>query len=344
VLRDVCWVPYLQGMDGLQKRRNSRWDRNPLVGADGRPVIARITERDLDILKLLARYRYLPADDIHAFIGGSFKNVLHRLNLLSRKPNLFINRPHQQRQTADTNYRRLIYELDDNGIATLQERNVPHLSKSYHRHFAHELMVCRIAASIELGIRADQSLRLITWPEILANKVTPAATRESSTPASIPVTSSLHNQTCSLLLTADDRPFGIVRTDNSKKAYMFFPGIEADCGTEPIDASDFERSSINKKFVAYRAVVTQGLHRTHFGFPNFLVPFITTNKTRMESMMKHLERITDERRSKMFLFATFPAFTAFEQPPAAGGHMLTREWLRVGYPPITIPQILTGGD
>ena len=89
-------------------------------------------------------------------------------------------------------------------------------------------------------------------------------------------------------------------------------------------------------------MVAQDIHRTHFGFPNFLIPFITTNKVRMESMMKLLERITDGRGSKMFLFATFPAFNSFEQPPSAGGHMLTREWLRVGYPPMTIPQILEG--
>src|SRR5712691_10535101 len=131
--------------------RNSRWTRDPVLGKDGRQLAVHLTDRDIEILKLLARYRYLPADDIHAFVGGSLKALIHRLSLLSRKPNLHVNRPHQQRQNADTNYRRLIYELDDKGIAVLRERALPHLSKSYHRNFVHELMVCRIMASVELG-------------------------------------------------------------------------------------------------------------------------------------------------------------------------------------------------
>ena len=36
-----------------------------------------------------------------------------RLNLLSRKPNLYLARPHQQRDCASANHRPLIYELDE---------------------------------------------------------------------------------------------------------------------------------------------------------------------------------------------------------------------------------------
>jgi hypothetical protein len=45
----------------------------------------------------------------------SAKALLHRLNLLSRKPNLYLSRPHQQRQNAGANYRPLIYQLDERG-------------------------------------------------------------------------------------------------------------------------------------------------------------------------------------------------------------------------------------
>jgi len=76
------------------------------VGRNGAPVVARPTERDIEILKL--RFRYLPSDYIHAFVGGNEKALTRRLNLLSRKPNLYLVRPHQQRQNADTNYRRLV--------------------------------------------------------------------------------------------------------------------------------------------------------------------------------------------------------------------------------------------
>jgi len=80
--------------------RNSRWTRDPVVGRDGAAMVVRPTERDIEIFKLLVRYRYLPSNYIHAFIGGSEKALSHRLNLLSRKPNLFLTRPTQQRPPA----------------------------------------------------------------------------------------------------------------------------------------------------------------------------------------------------------------------------------------------------
>jgi hypothetical protein len=104
--------------------RNSRWSRDPVVGA-GRPAIARVTERDIEIFKVLARYRYLAVDDIQGLVGGELKPIVHRLNLLSRKPNLYVNRPQQQRQAADANYRRLIYELDERGLRVLRDQGLP---------------------------------------------------------------------------------------------------------------------------------------------------------------------------------------------------------------------------
>jgi len=51
--------------------RNSRWSRDPAIGDDGEPVTVYPTERDIEIFKLLGRYRYLPSDYIHAFIRHS---------------------------------------------------------------------------------------------------------------------------------------------------------------------------------------------------------------------------------------------------------------------------------
>ena len=316
--------------------RNSRWTRDPVVGRDGAAMVVRPTERDIEIFKLLVRYRYLPSNYIHAFIGGSEKALSHRLNLLSRKPNLFLTRPTQQRQCADANYRRLIYELDERGRRTLRERGLAFLSKSYHHNFMHELMVAQIMASIELGTAANANVRLITWSEILAHETTPLVTRNAATPATIRVSYQLRGDRRCDEITADARPFGLVRTIEGKHSYLFFPGIEADCGTEPIHASDADRSSIGKKFAAYMAIAEQGLHRSHFGFPNFFVPFITNSATRLASMLELLGRQTGGRGSKILLFKTFPSFTSPERPPAATGHMLTEPWQRLGFPPLSL--------
>jgi Replication-relaxation len=317
-----------------KQTRNSRWSREPVIGRDGASVAVYPTERDIEIFKLLVRFRYLPADYIHAFVGGSLKALNHRINLLSRKPNLYLARPTQQRHCADANYRRLIYQLDERGSRALRERGLSSLSKSYHGNFNHELMVAQITASIELGTSQSPDIRLITWAEILASENTPKATRESATPASIRASYSLRGEAQTGDIIADAQPFGLERTIDGKRSYLFFPGIEADCGTEPIDAGDPERSSIAKKFSAYLAVVEQGVHRSHFGFPNFFVPFITTSGVRMRSMMELLDRLTPGQGSKILLFKTFPSLTAAEKPPAPTGHMLTEPWQRVGFPPL----------
>jgi hypothetical protein len=323
-------------MDAIPHKpsRNSRWSREPVIGSAGAPRAVYPTERDIDIFQLLVRYRYLPSDYIHAFVGGNAKALLHRLNLLSRKPNLYLSRPHQQRQNAEANYRPLIYQLDERGSRALRERGLSFLAKSHHHNFAHELMVAQITASIELGTKANLAVQLITWPKILAHERTPVATRQSSTPAAIQVSYSLRGERRCDEINADARPFGLQRSIDGKISYLFFPGIEADCASEPIDAGDTARSSIAKKLAAYMAIAEQGLHRSHFGFPNFFVPFITTSDARLRTMMELLHRMTAGRGSKTLLFKTFPSFTSPERPPPAGGHMLTEPWQRVGNPPL----------
>jgi hypothetical protein len=310
-------------------KRNSRWTRSPTFGPR---KTAHLSAHDIAIFAVLARYRYLPAHYIHALVGGNFKHLIHRLNILSRAPILFVDRPQQQRANANANHRPLIYELDERGARVLQEHSFDYERPRSAANFAHELMVCQIMASFELGAR-ETDLRLITWHDIFRHDRLPETTRQSPKPFHIPITVTVDGQKIDTHVAADGNPFGVARPIEDQLAYYFFPGIEADCGTEPVNASDFARSSIYKKFMLYLAVEAQGIHRSHFGFPNFYVPVITTNETRARSMMDVLSRITSGAGSKIFLFKTFPAFTSFEKPPSPSGRMLTEEWQRVGNPP-----------
>lgn len=319
------------------KSRNSRWSRDPVRRRGGAAIAVYPTERDIDIFKLLARFHYLPSDYIHAFVGGNQKALIHRLNLLSRKPNLYLSRPQQQRQCADANYRPLIYTLDEHGARALRERDLPVPPRSRH-NFVHELMISQITASIELGTRPSSSVRLIQWDEILASPKTPASTRALPMPNAIPVSYRLRGEWRSDQIIADARPFGLERMTDGNRSFLFFPGIEADCGTEPVDATDPERSSLAKKFAAYLAIAEQGIHRSHFGFPNFFVPVITTTTARMNSMMALVERLAGTQGSKIFLFKTFPNLISPERPPPAGGRMLSESWQRVGFPPLNLVQ------
>ncbi len=315
------------------KRRNSRWSDAPVRGRDGRPRCATITKRDIDgIFVPLARYRFLPADYLHAFVGGSLDYLINRLELLSRQPNLYVRRPLQQRANAGANHRRLIYELDDKGKFLLEERGLPCQRSRASGNFAHELMTSLVMASFEIGTR-ETGARFIRWSEISNSRILPDATRRSPRPFHIPASAEIGGVRIDSHIAADGEPFGVERMYAGERGHFFCPGIEADCGTEPVDTSDYTRSSITKKLALYLAVEAHGRYRTHFGFPNFYVPFITTTAARLASMMTTLDRLTAGRGSKIFLFKTFPAFTSFEKPPAPSGQMLTEDWARVGYPP-----------
>ena len=312
----------------MEINRNSRWTRDPVLNAHKKPIIARLSDKDIALFKLLARYRYLPADYLHAFLGGSYKVLVHRLNLLCRKPNLYVNRPEQQRQNANANYRYLTYELDDRGAVVLRERGMDVPPKKYHRNFAHELMVCQIAASLDLGIRSTKEVELIPWQAILASEQFPKRTRESPHPQTIPLIVNGEPDH----LTADWEPF-VIRSGHQ---FMFFPGFEADCGTEPIDSLDRDRSSIRRKFSAYLAIMENRIYAAHFGANSFFVPIITTNESRMRSMMSLLERMKPGQNGKRFLFKHIPAFTSFGKPAPATGHMLTQPWERAGLAPFSL--------
>src|ERR1700674_1308905 len=117
-----------------------------------------LTDRDIELFKLLNRYQYLRSTFLYAFLGGNsetrFKERLGHLYHEGR----YINRPEQQWQFANCRYMPVIYELDDRGEQVLRERGLkqsesPLLKKGRigaYRQFAHELMICDCMASIEL--------------------------------------------------------------------------------------------------------------------------------------------------------------------------------------------------
>jgi hypothetical protein len=317
----------------VAKKRNSRWDISPVRDARRAPKVACITFRDIErIFAPLTRYRYLPVDYLHALGGGdSVDYLVNRLNLLSRIPNLYVRRPLEQRANATANHRPLVYELASRGWTLMQEQGFERRHNRPPASFAHELMICQIMASFELGARSAGA-QLITWSDILRSENLPEATRRSPKPWNIPVTLTIGGERVTGHVVADGSPFGIRREGNGRPAYFFCPGVEADCGTEPIDASDFARSSIYKKFALYLAIEAQGIYRSHFGFPNLYVPFVTTSTARIASMMTLLDRMTKGAGSKAILFKTFPSRMAIEKPLGPGGHMLSDDWQRVGHP------------
>ncbi len=305
-----------------------------------------LTDRDIELFKLLSRYHYLRSNFLYAFLGGSsetrFKERLGHLYHEAR----YINRPEQQWQFANCRYMPVIYELDDRGERVLRERGLvqsdsPLLKKGRmgaYRQFAHQLMICDCLASIELGVRQDPNLRFISWQEIIVKA--PEKTRNVDNPFELPVSISYTFPRTGNTHRADikivpDGLFGLEYMSGGQKTYRFF-ALEADRNTLPVKRSDLYQTSYLKKILGYRQIVILDIYKSHLGLPNLVVLNVTTNEMHMRHVMALAQELAHEGKSKLFLFKTISSLGDFEKAPAPTPHMLTSPWQRVGYEPFLI--------
>lgn len=240
-----------------------------------RGKIVALSARDLAVFKVLSRYRYLPSNFLHAFVPGNAGYHETRMTDLFHEG--WLNRPRQQWAAINARYRPAIAELDTKGQQALIERGIiPGRALGNGGSFTHELMVCLIMASFELGAR-NTGLQLVS-PELAHS-----APRANLAPAGVEIRVSITHdgKNTAFDLKPDGYPFGLA----SANRRLWFPGFEADRHTEPLHVGDLERSSILKKVLAYREMVAADLYRSHLGFTNMLVPIITVNERHMQNMI-----------------------------------------------------------
>jgi hypothetical protein len=85
--------------------------------------------------------------------------------------------------------------------------------------------------------------------------------------------------------------------------------VEIDMDTMPIvrrrrdGAVALKGTSMMRKFLAYDAAHTQGLHKTMFDWPTFRVLVITSNATHAKNMATEVARMNGGKGSKLFWFA-----------------------------------------
>jgi hypothetical protein len=235
-----------------------------------------------------------------------------------------------------------VYELTEAGECALHESGILHETttslvrktrRGAARRYHHELMICDIISSVEIGVRADPDLRFISWPEILAKA--PEATRRSEKPFNVAVSVSYtcprtgQTQSCDRPL-APDAIFGIEYRRNGQASYRFF-ALEADRNTEPVFRSTLEQTSYLRKILQYRELAAQSLYATRWGLPNLLVLNVTTNEQHMANIVSTVQEVTGQRGSTFLLFMTMPSLSSLERAPPPTPYMLTAAWHRAGH-------------
>lgn len=262
----------------------------------GNPLPFQLTPRDLDILRSLARFRFLNSGQITTLMPGSAKNMRARLKLMFEHG--FLDRPDCQYDT----YRpgggsaEIVYALTDKGARLIADSGFPeagaHASWSQKNRSAgrpfleHTLAIADFAVTLAASVRDRNDIELLDDAALLARF--PAHTQELPKPLrmSVPV---IFDGTRHMVGIEPDYAFSLgFPAMRQRTNYL----VEIDRGTMPIERASLASSSILRKLVAYREIWRSGLHTTQLGWRNFRVLTVTTEPERAKHMrecaLRHL--------------------------------------------------------
>jgi len=295
-------------MANNQENKNQRKPRYRRAPTDR----VRLQGRDIEIIKLVHKHRFLSSAHLAALLPGSSQGLLRRLNLLFH--NAYLNRPPEQirpyRQGSDP----MIYGLGNKGADLLaNDFGVPRTKvdwtsknrevKKYY--LEHTLLVSDFMVCLEVACRKIGNIKIIGPGEIFA--AMPSQPKQPANPWSWKVQVKRESPGGTRQLSFSiipDKIFGLHFTADPagrNKAYFF---LEADRSTMPIKRASLFKSSYYKKMLGYWASWKEELYQRHFGFKNARILTLAKSQDRIKSMIEACKEV-DERGqgSKMILFA-----------------------------------------
>jgi DNA-binding Lrp family transcriptional regulator len=282
-------------------------ERRPRFHRAAEPPAFRITDGDIEIVRLLARHRFLRSTQIAKLVERSLDRTNDRLHRLFHAG--YIDRPRAQldRFPVDGSSH-MVYALANDGARLLQQHDgapprrpdLSHQNQSALRPFIeHQLEIMDFCVALECATRARSDVTLIRPDEIVASF--PEATQAERNPLKLKVRMSHRGKVQDFGLVPD-LLFGLRFPDGSRRCFM----VEVDRGTMPINRADTARTSFALKMRAYFAAHAAGQHQQRYGWKTFRVLTITTNQKRVESMMEALHQCYVARSpgAQLFLFST----------------------------------------
>lgn len=296
--------------------------------------LARLSDRQLAIIALLSRYRYLDAAHLYALLGSFNSNVRKALTDLFHEHRL-VHRLSQRAFLRDPIHDSEIYELSGAGwaLAATKLQTQPRAGLNGAGYGAstpsiHNLLVCHAVASIEAAANAS-GLRFISCAEILARA--PAATRDAKTPLAIATSISRSVPQGQVerasIPVIPDAIFALQYPSGGFRCFF----VELDRGTMPISRTGLKHTSFERKLLQYRDVLVRGSYKAHLGMTAtpLLVLTITPSNERVRSLKTSLEALGQDQWSKAFLFKAEASFAAFARAPRPALSLLTEPWSQV---------------
>lgn len=285
--------------------------RRPRFRRASEPPAFRLTDDDLNIIRHLARYRFLRSTHIAALVGRSLDRTNDRLSRLFHAG--YVDRPRAQLDYYPTaGSAPMAYALADRGARLLIERdgvdfaNVEWSRKNRRagRPFIeHQLEIVDFYVALQQATARHPDLHLIHPDEIVASF--PDQSFAERNPFALRVRLS-HQGTAHNISVIPDLVFGLKFADGARRCFM----VEIDRGTMPIARADITQTSLERKMRAYLAAHAARQHERQFGWKTFRVLILTTDEYRIQSAACQLSklRVANSPGPSLFFFATRSEF------------------------------------
>jgi hypothetical protein len=271
-----------------------------------------LTERDLAVVRNVARYRFLRSTHISQLLDASNKKIVERLSLLYHAG--YLDRPRSQLQyhVRGGGSAPLVYALGNLGAQLLRSRggaeslDVDWTQKnreSGREFILHTLATADLSVALAAACRGHSGLELQEADALLQS--VPSETRSLPRPWAWRV--HLQHDGVSIEIgVIPDLVFALILPDGRRRAFF----VEIDRGTMPLERLRLTQTSVLRKLLAYRATHAQQLHTKRFGWKTYRTLLVTAGPARA-SNMRTLVLCTDALRSSpLFLFAEHAAVSS----------------------------------
>jgi len=281
--------------------------RRPRFRRAATPPRFRLTEDDVDIIRLLARHRFLRSTHIAALVGRSLDHANDRLSRLFHAG--YLDRPRAQLDYYPMlGSQPIAYALADRGARLLLDRDGfgfadvdwSRRNREVGRPFIeHQLEIMDFYVALQCEVVRRGDLQLIPPDELVRDF--PDQTFAAQNPFALRAQVT-HNGVMHEIGVVPDLAFGLRFPDGSRRCFL----VEIDRGTMPVVRSDFQQSSFARKMQGYLSASAARQHERRFGWKAFRVVTVTTDAFRLASMTDALGdiRVPMSPGPSLFFFTT----------------------------------------
>ncbi|MBU4401016.1 MAG: replication-relaxation family protein [Planctomycetes bacterium] len=269
--------------NGTTRRSFSKFIRRP----EDNPLA--LQGRDLEILKLIYDYRFIPSHHITNLIAGSERKILGRLQKLFHQG--YLERLADRRIRTRAGSEKMVYAITRKAGDLLAGEGDLDISKIdwdlknrtvTERHIKHTLMIAKFRTILTIAAESQAGVEIEQWKENRGSGK--SLNPELSDTVKLEIKEGKEIR----LRIVPDAFFSLRERDSE----MFF-FLEADRGTMPTER-------FWKKLTAYRAWWMQGGSKKKLGAANFRVLTITPSNKRRDNLREVAKRV---KPAGMFWFA-----------------------------------------